>query len=88
VLFPREKGVKKREKGVKKWKRVLEKGVPLEKGSAGQIRIRYGKWRIVFISILYTPWRGRIVFLAYCIHIQAVEYEYDMNIFKYILSQP
>jgi hypothetical protein len=50
VLFPREKGVKKREKGVKKWKRVLEKGVPLEKGSAGQIRIRYGPSRV------YTIW--------------------------------
>jgi hypothetical protein len=54
--------------------------------SAGQIRIRYGKWHIVFISVSYSELQVRIVFVVYRIHIFAPEYEYILNIFKYILA--
>jgi hypothetical protein len=39
-------------------------------GSTGQIRIRYGKWRIVFI---YSVFRVHIVFVMFRIHIFAPE---------------
>jgi Na+/alanine symporter len=34
---------------------------------------------------IVTP-SGRIVFVVHCIHIQALEYEYILNIFEYILQ--
>jgi hypothetical protein len=41
---------------------------------------------IVFIPISYSVLRVRIVFVVYCIHIFAPEYEHILNIFKYILA--
>ncbi|KAJ7471721.1 hypothetical protein B0H11DRAFT_1919560 [Mycena galericulata] len=55
-----------------------------QSGLAGLVLAKY-EYDMVN-GVLYSPPRARIVFLVYRIHIQAVEYEYDMNIFKYILS--